>query len=920
MQAQKILIVEDDAVIARFIQIKLEELGYEVSAKVRTGNEAILTANHNPPDLILMDVMLEGDMDGIETVQEISKTIDVPVVYLTASSDEDTISRLMKTEPHGFLIKPFDDKILASAIHIAVYRHKGKKELFDAKETLRTTLESIDDMVFSLDSSGCFTHNYSGSEHILECFRFQSVEGKAFHDVFPAATAAKLDECLRRVISTGKSDSVEFSVVENDLPWWFFVRFTLRKDPKGTSPAITMVMSDITRSKVIYQELVLSQEKLTEALNTARLGSFDVNLTTQKHLCNPIFFEILDIEDEAEKEKFNEEKLINYIHPDDRNRFRLYMNQVVQEQRTSFTMEYRILDRSQKQRYIHMVGQLKYDDNLQPIRKILTLQDVSWQKSNEKLRQDIELTRKTAEMKQRFYARLSHEIRNPVGGIAGIVHMLEKTTLSAEQKELVSALMTTSDSLFHLVNDVLDYSKIESGMMKVKRNKFLLSEQVKGLYSFYSVKALEKNLRFESFIDPAIPDALMGDERKISQVVSNMLSNAMKFTSKGSVMLRILASETENSRITLKVEVEDTGLGISKEDQESLFREYSQLDNELVEQNIGTGLGLTISKQLVELMGGEIGVNSQKDKGSLFWFTLPLELAEDVAVQAEEPHQKKTTRKVDGSVLLVDDLALNRKILQMMLKEMGCRVTMAENGKQALDLIHEAHINAFNIFGELHYDIIIMDHIMPVMDGVTAAQEIRKRFKNVPPLVLLTADESFAEDDKFRKSGFDDVLIKPVKPEQLQEKVLQWIKAEAAEGQKEKFEIYSREEIDKKPVVNENTLELIIRHAEENHFRVDELFRSFIEDMELIYDQILSAIELNDYNALNLIMLSVKGLSGNIGASQVHATAKLIDRYLRNEAYEDAKELLPLLAEKYSIFKNRIETEYIQNLRTTENP
>ncbi len=595
------------------------------------------------------------------------------------------------------------------------------------------------------------------------------------------------------------------------------------------------------------------------------------------------------------------------------------MNQVVQEQRTSFTMEYRILGRSQKQRYIHMVGQLRYDDNLQPIRKILTLQDVSWQKSNEKLRQDIELTRKTAEMKQRFYARLSHEIRNPVGGIAGIVHMLEKTTMSAEQKELVSALMSTSDSLFHLVNDVLDYSKIESGMMKVRSNKFLLSEQVKGLYTFYSVKALEKNLRFESFIDPAIPDALVGDERKISQVVSNMLSNAMKFTSEGSVKFRVLASEIENSRITLKVEVEDTGLGISKEEQELLFREYSQLDNKLVEQNIGSGLGLTICKQLVELMGGKIGVKSRQGKGSLFWFTLPLELAEDVAVQAEEPHQKKTIRKVDASVLLVDDLALNRKILHMMLKEMGCRVTMAENGKQALDLIHEANINAFNIFGELRYDIVIMDHIMPVMDGVTAAQEIRKRFKNVPPLVLLTADESFAEDDKFRKSGFDDVLIKPVKPEQLQEKVLHWIKADAAEGQKEKFEIYSREEIDKKPVVNENTLELIIRHAEENHFRVDELFRSFIEDMELIYDQILSAIELNDYNALNLIMLSVKGLSGNIGASQVHATAKLIDRCLRNEAYEDAKELLPLLAEKYSIFKNRIETEYIQNLRAPEN-
>lgn len=921
MLKKNVLIVEDDAIIANFIQLKLEEMGYHVPSKARNAKQAIEMAEQFQPDLILMDVMLEGEMDGIQAVEEITKTLDIPVIYLTASSDENTIGRLMKTEPHGFLIKPFDDRILSSAVHIAVYRHKTKKELFDTKEMLRTTIESIDDMVFSIDNKGMFTHYHSGNKHQLNRFQSENVVGKSIAEVFPAEVAEKIQESFQWVKDFKEPHSVEFKIEEKDNIWWFRTKLTLRKDLNGNVPGITMVMSDITQNKNMHQELRVSQDKLMEAQNIAGLGSCDIFYRENKVVCNDMYFKLLDIDDKIRMNNFTEENLLEIIHPEDRSRYKMLKKRVMEEEMNEFSINFRVLDRKANVRYVHMAGQIRYDKNGEPERMTNTLQDVTWQKNSEKLRQDVELARKTAEMKQRFFARLSHEIRNPVNGITGLLQLLERTRLDEEQKSYTQALQVASDTLLNLLNDVLDYSKIESGMMKIKPCDFSVRKSLKNLQTYFTPIALEKNLEFRYKVPDDIPQNIVADESKILQVLNNLISNALKFTRRGFVEVRLSTQSRVNEELNLLVEVEDSGSGIKSEDQKELFKDFSQLENETSIKVKGSGLGLSICRQLVTLMGGEIGVRSDESKkGTTFWFTLPVLIAADQTHNDEKTTEgKETERKnLNCSVLLVEDMIVNQKVIKLILEAMGCNVAVASNGQQAVEMFRETAINAFNIFGRIHYDIILMDQMMPVLDGLTALQILKKEHEKLPPVIVLTADESFAQNNKYLESGFDDCIIKPVKTDDLYQKIKNLTGQIQTLTNEEKLEVFSLESVEEKPVINNTTLDLIIKNARQNNFDIGLLFESFFEDMEGIYQQSLTAIEMNDHNALRLIVMTVKGLSGNMGASQLHLVAKLMDRYIRNDQFEEATALLPLLTEKYSVFKSTLETQYLKAPAETE--
>jgi len=906
--------VEDDAIISSFIQMKVEEMGFVVPAKAINGKQAIEYARRLEPDIILMDVMLEGDIDGIQAVEEINKIIDVPVIYLTASSDEGTIERLMKTEPHGFLIKPFDDRILFSAIHIAVYRHKTKKELFDTKELLKTTLQSIEDQVFNLDINGNFTHSLSGNKHRLACFDPDFIIGKSISEVFPTDVARRLIESVKWVRDYKKPHSVEFFLVEEGIQYWFTGKLTIRKDSKGKYPGITLVLTDTTDSRNMSRELMLSQEKLSEAQNIARLGSFEVFFRENKFIYNNLYFQILGIVDLQKIKTFNDDILIEQIHPDDRPRYLLTKKQVLAEKKSGFTLDYRVLLPDGELKYIHSISQIIYDATGEPTRLINTIQDVTTQKINDKLRQDVEIAHNTTEIKQRFFARLSHEIRNPVAGITGLLTLLEATDLDNTQKDYVQALKTSSDTLLVLLNDVLDYTHIEAGMMKINPTDFQLRNTIKNIYTFFTPTAIEKGLQFNWLVEDDLPEYILADESKIVQVISNFLSNAFKFTDSGRIELKVSYSKNleDDEAVLLRVDVKDTGIGISIDDQDSLFADFSQLENASAAKIKGSGLGLSICKQLIEMMSGEIGVSSAgANHGSTFWFTLPVIKSAmqplPSAIKQSVPVAER--EKLNCSVLLVEDMLVNQKVIRIILEEMGCSVKIASNGLQAIEMFKETEINAFDIFGRVYYDIILMDQVMPVMNGQTAVGILRKEFSKLPPVIVLTADESFAVDDRYLKLGFDDCLIKPVNASELYDKIKLTIKERAIPQPVEKREVISLEDIDSRPVVNQNTLDLIIKNAATNNFDIGIVFDSFFEDMDRIYLQSLAAVEMSDNNALKLLVMTVKGLSGTIGASQLHATAKIMDRYIRNEQFDDAKALLPLSTEKYGIFKNKIKEE-----------
>jgi len=418
------------------------------------------------------------------------------------------------------------------------------------------------------------------------------------------------------------------------------------------------------------------------------------------------------------------------------------------------------------------------------------------QKRIKELEHEVNLARKDSEdanrKKTMFLANMSHEIRTPMNSIIGIHGILKETRLTEEQKEFLEIINIASQNLLIIINDILDLSKIEAGELTLEDKPFSLQDEVQQVIKLLSLKARGKGIELSSIIDFNIPPVVIGDAVRLKQILINLANNAIKFTSEGEVRIAIAlinpnTVDSENHKeyipdgislenlnpgmCLLKFEVSDTGIGISEEDLKTLFSEYAQIENPLVRRFEGTGLGLSISRNLTHLMKGKMGVISKQGEGSVFWFTLLLEVGDKSQLKKElevkSPKHEKT-RKL--KVLLVEDNLLNQKFAMTTMKREGHEVDLAENGRIALEY-----------FQRKHYDLILMDIAMPVMDGMDASRLIREierekmqsmgnpEASDFTPvkIVAVTAHILMADKEKCIAAGMDDFLAKPYRPDDL---------------------------------------------------------------------------------------------------------------------------------------------------------
>ncbi|MFB9867013.1 ATP-binding protein [Vreelandella sulfidaeris] len=363
---------------------------------------------------------------------------------------------------------------------------------------------------------------------------------------------------------------------------------------------------------------------------------------------------------------------------------------------------------------------------------------------------------KASQAKSEFMAVMSHEIRTPLNGVVGMADLLSEEVQTTKATMFLAALKRSAESLRAVINDILDYTKIESGHLDLDYQPFNLRQCIDQLCESYTLQEPKAKVIFSYYLDPALPQYVLGDIARLRQVMMNLINNALKFTQEGFVKCYITAPEKD----TIRVEVHDSGCGISEVDQAQLFSAFSQVDTSMARRHEGTGLGLAICKRLVEAMQGEIGVISQQGQGSQFWFNVILPTSEPLAVYHHSDGCDAVT--ADQHILVVEDNPLNQTVAQVMLERLGQQVTIADNGQKALDLLEAARTK---------FALVFMDMQMPILDGTETTRRWRafEALHGLPrlPIVAMTANVMPEHRERCLQSGMDDMIHKPFTRDEL---------------------------------------------------------------------------------------------------------------------------------------------------------
>ncbi|WP_029230829.1 DegV family protein [Butyrivibrio sp. VCB2006] len=408
----------------------------------------------------------------------------------------------------------------------------------------------------------------------------------------------------------------------------------------------------------------------------------------------------------------------------------------------------------------------------------------------------------------RFFSSMSHEIRTPINTIIGLNEMILRDQVSGEVAENARNIQTASKMLLSVINDILDMSKIESGKMEIIKAQYDVGKMLSEIVNIVWVKANEKGLKFSIYVDPSMPSALFSDEVRLKQILINLLNNAIKYTERGSVSLSVHCSKTSDGKAAVTYSVDDTGIGISKENIPYLFDAFRREDEEKNRHIEGTGLGLSIVKQLVDLMGGTISVNSVYSKGSSFIVYLEQEIAEEsiigdfdigkIRAEGDRFKYHQSFEAPECSVLVVDDNSTNLLVVKKLLKDTRLTIDTADSGMKCLEMTLKKR-----------YDIILMDHLMPQMDGIECLHAIREQAgglcKDIP-VVALTANAGSENQALYRREGFDEYLVKPVDAVELEHTVLTLLPKDkvmqiAEEGESYESDMIVREMKKKIPIL-----------------------------------------------------------------------------------------------------------------------
>ncbi|MFN2453212.1 MAG: PAS domain S-box protein [Pyrinomonadaceae bacterium] len=504
-------------------------------------------------------------------------------------------------------------------------------------------------------------------------------------------------------------------------------------------------------------ELQTREAQLIEAQQIAHLGNWEWDIAANKVTWSDEEYRIFGLEPQEFVATY--EAYLNCVHPDDRESVADIIGKAMQDKKYP-DFDHRIIRPDGEVRVIHASGKITLDESGNPTKMLGTIQDITERK---RIEEELEKTRDAAlestRLKSEFLANMSHEIRTPMNGVMGMTGLLLDSDLTDEQRDFTETIRSSSESLLTVINDILDFSKIEAGKLHFERLDFDVRGGIESTVELLAERAQAKNIELASLVDRNVPTQVRGDAGRLRQVLVNLVSNAVKFTEAGEVTVCAKKESETDTHVTIRYAVSDTGIGISPEAQQRLFQAFVQADGSTTRKYGGTGLGLAISKQLVELMGGEIGVESEIGRGSTFWFTARLEKPSD-EIQAATPQPLDDLHGL--RVLVVDDNAMNRQILIHQTTSWGMIAVEAGSGVEALESLRAASAK-----GE-PFDVALLDFQMPGMDGFELTRLIKTDAEIASVrLVLMPSFGNRGDGQLARKMGIAAYLMKPVRQSQL---------------------------------------------------------------------------------------------------------------------------------------------------------
>ncbi len=646
---------------------------------------------------------------------------------------------------------------LSVAIDISE-RKAAEQSLSTSLETTRAVLHTAQIPIVTINAKGIIsTINPAGERE----FGYSSAEivGQNIKMLMPEPYHSQHDHYLERYLMESNPRIIgigrEVTAIRKDGST-FPIHLSVGEMEVRGEKMFVGIMLDLSEQKSQRNELVRMRDTILLAADVAKLGIWSWDLTDNALEWNSQMYAFYDRSEDEEKSNLHYEDWISRIHPDDIEAVEANLTSMI-DHHGEFDMIYRVLQRNGKIVFVYARAEVERDDTGKPIRVTGINRDISEQLAYESnLREAKEQADAASASKSAFLASMSHEIRTPMNGVIGMLNLLCKEDLSAQQMRFVEIAKSSAESLLGLINDILDFSKVESGKLDLEYIDFDIQDLVSDLCASMAPRIHEKNLEFVVDLTDIQQRMVRGDPGRVRQILTNLISNATKFTHQGQISLRAtLQFKTDNSvdGFIMRCEISDTGIGIPQDKTHLLFESFSQADSSTTRKYGGTGLGLAIVRQLCKLMSGDVSVTSTVGKGSCF--TFHIELGYSNIKIGIIPDVELANIKA----LIVDDNPINLEVLSKLLERKGVSVTACSSGPDCLALLHNQH----NETGNCPFDVCIIDMHMPTMDGVELGGKIRAESQyNNMQLILMTSGAIPGDAARVAKLGFRGYFSKPV--------------------------------------------------------------------------------------------------------------------------------------------------------------